>query len=44
MPKNDPPEESGCGCTTSPGAAGTSFLLLLTLTGVLRRRTRKKAQ
>ncbi|NOK37362.1 hypothetical protein HMI49_29625 [Corallococcus exercitus] len=47
MPKDDPPppppddgepEESGCGCTTGPGAAGTSFLLLLTLAGVLRRR------
>lgn len=39
VPKNDPPggepEESGCGCSTGPGAAGTSFLLLLTLAGVL---------
>ncbi|WP_147449968.1 hypothetical protein [Corallococcus carmarthensis] len=43
VPKNDPPddaepEESGCGCTTGPGAAGTSFMLLLTLTGILWRR------
>lgn len=41
--KNDPPEDSepeksGCGCSTGPGAAGTSFLLLLTLAGVLWRR------
>ena len=31
-------EESGCGCASGPGASGTSFLLLLTLMGILRRR------